>query len=119
MSVESCHTDKTSPGPPRRPGEGYSIMICGVEAIFGLHLERIAHRAGFSRIYRADSGEDALRLAQRCRPDVLLTEMDLPDMDGLELAHRLRRTLKTCPFVMYDELGDALEVRTGSCGCIE
>jgi len=39
---------------------------------------------------RAESGEEALRLATEQAPDVVLTDIEMPGMSGLELADRLR-----------------------------
>lgn len=41
----------------------------------------------------ARSGPEALDAVHACRPDVLLVEIVLPKMDGLELASRLRREM--------------------------
>ncbi len=41
----------------------------------------------------AHDGEEALRLAERSRPDVVLLDLAMPHMSGLELARRLRRDL--------------------------
>ncbi len=39
---------------------------------------------------RAESGDEALRLSAEQRPDVVLTDIEMPGMSGLELAERLR-----------------------------
>jgi two-component system response regulator DesR len=40
---------------------------------------------------RAHDGREALDLVNRHRPDVLLTDIEMPDMSGLELAAELQR----------------------------
>jgi CheY-like chemotaxis protein len=39
----------------------------------------------------AGSGEEALRVGPRLRPDVVLLDLGMPDMDGYEVARRIRR----------------------------
>ena len=43
----------------------------------------------------AGSGAEAIAVAQRLRPDVILTDLILPDFDGFEIAHRLKRDVAT------------------------
>jgi CheY-like chemotaxis protein len=38
----------------------------------------------------ANTGEDALRLLDRIRPDVILSDINMPDMDGLDLIREIR-----------------------------
>ncbi|HEX3626906.1 MAG TPA: response regulator [Verrucomicrobiae bacterium] len=38
----------------------------------------------------ADSGADGFRLAQSLSPDIVLLDVNLPDMDGLEICRRLK-----------------------------
>jgi len=103
----------------KRDGKGESVLICGVDAVFGLLLERILHRAGVSEIYHTHTGEEALAFADRSHPGIILTEMRLPGMDGIELADRLRGANSTSTFVMYDQPGDCPRNCAGAAGCIE
>ena len=43
------------------------------------------------RIVEASRGGQALELAAKCKPDVVLLDLGLPDMDGLEVLKGLRR----------------------------
>ncbi|TAH37307.1 MAG: response regulator [Planctomycetota bacterium] len=42
------------------------------------------------RVLEAESGEQAVRLAGQYAPDLVLLDLGLPDMDGLEVTRRLR-----------------------------
>ena len=46
-------------------------------------------RAGF-QVLDAGSGGQALEIAKRSRPDLVLLDVNLPDMDGFEVCRRLR-----------------------------
>src|SRR5687767_14016450 len=46
--------------------------------------------SGF-RITEAHNGHQALAKAQECRPDVVLTDLAVPGMDGFELCRALRQ----------------------------
>src|SRR6185503_20821939 len=46
-------------------------------------------RSGF-QVTEAGTGADALRLAEEQRPDLVLLDVNLPDMDGFEVCRRLR-----------------------------
>jgi len=43
---------------------------------------------------RAQNGEEALAICQREKPDVLLTDVEMPRMTGLELATAVRKTTR-------------------------
>lgn len=47
--------------------------------------------------HAAATGEEALRLVAEVRPDVLLLDVMLPDMDGFEVCKRLRADHRTAP----------------------
>ena len=38
----------------------------------------------------AENGREALEMAERVEPDIVITDISMPFMDGLELARRLR-----------------------------
>ena len=57
--------------------------------------------AGYD-VAQAISGEEALELAPRVRPDAVTINFHLPDTDGVTLAERLRRLpgFETTPFIL-------------------
>ncbi|MEV6598129.1 response regulator [Actinoplanes sp. NPDC051346] len=53
-------------------------------------LQRLFTRAGFT-VLAAENGQAALELARRQPPDVVLTDLNMPQLDGLQLCQALRQ----------------------------
>jgi CheY-like chemotaxis protein len=52
-------------------------------------LQRVFHRAGYT-VRTAADGDEALETARRHPPDVVLTDFDMPRLDGLQLCRAIR-----------------------------
>ena len=61
---------------------------------------------GFSLVGEAANGQDALELAETLRPDVILTDIKMPFMDGLELCRILTDRLPAARFVVFSGFDD-------------
>jgi two-component system cell cycle response regulator DivK len=58
-------------------------------------LARDVLRAAGLETLEAASGREALALAAQCRPDVILLDLGLPDMSGIDVAGELGRGERT------------------------
>lgn len=74
------------------------ILIVDDDALMrrsvGLHLEQNGFRAS-----TASSAEDALALARRDRPDLVLLDIGLPGMDGLQAIRHFQRDVADVPVI--------------------
>lgn len=61
---------------------------------------------GFSLAGTAENGVEALELAEQLRPDVVLTDIKMPYMDGLELCRRLKLSLPAAKLVVFSGFDD-------------
>ena len=71
-------------------------------------------KAGF-RVECAATGEEGYNKARDLRPDLILLDLMLPGMDGLEVCHRLRQApdTKDCPIIMLTAKGEEHDIVRG------
>ncbi|MFI1994914.1 response regulator [Actinoplanes sp. NPDC020271] len=89
-----------------------------------LHIREVLHRlftgAGFS-VQTAPDGHTALRAARRHPPDVVLTDLDMPGLTGLQLCQAIRAdpTLSDIPVAILSgglQPGDPRAADSQACG---
>ena len=85
------------------------VLVCDDEALIILHLEKTFRRAGMEIVGRASTGLAAVEIALVERPEVVVLDLHLPVLDGLEAARRIRAIYPACIVVVTAE--DAPEYR--------
>lgn len=75
------------------------ILVVDDSRFSRLHVVRILKEAGFS-ITEADCGEQALAFISESAFDVVVTDMLMPNVDGLELLTRLRQAGNAIPVIV-------------------
>ena len=79
---------------------------------------------GIDLVGEAKTGEEALELARREKPQVILVDVKLPDISGIEVVRRLKNDPETADvqaiiLTVYDDLEIATEaIRAGAIGYI-
>jgi two-component system KDP operon response regulator KdpE len=84
---------------------GATVLVVEDDAETRAALVRELHARGY-RVEEAEDGRSALRRWDARRPDVILLDLGLPDVDGIEVIKRVRKEAQT-PIVIlsgrYDE----------------
>ncbi len=75
-----------------------TILVIDDDAIIRSLLARILSGAGHVPV-EAKDGRDALRKLQDCQPAVIVTDIVMPEMDGIEFIRTLRRLAPTLPVI--------------------
>jgi DNA-binding NarL/FixJ family response regulator len=95
--------------------DDHSLVRDGIKAL-------LAVMAPLEVVGEAESGAEAIEMVARCQPDLLLVDISLRDMNGLELTRVLRSqhpALKVLVLSMYDNYEYVSEsVRSGASGYV-
>lgn len=68
---------------------GARILIVDDERAIRRFLRVTLSAQGY-QVYEADTGKDALEAVPACRPDAMILDLGLPDMEGREVIRKLR-----------------------------
>ncbi|HET9014593.1 MAG TPA: response regulator [Thermomicrobiaceae bacterium] len=71
------------------PARRARIIIADDESIIRMDLREMLTHLGYDVIAEAADGRTALDLARKLRPDLVVLDIKMPDMDGIEAAERL------------------------------
>jgi two-component system CheB/CheR fusion protein len=89
-AVESAHDPK--PTAQKHPARALKILIVDDNSAAADMLTALLEIEGHTTI-AAYNGQSALDMVEQTRPDVILLDLRMPEMDGFEVAKRLRSTL--------------------------
>ncbi len=94
-----------------------SVLVVDDDAAFRQVMAMELERSGFA-VAAAGSGEEAVRCAARLEPAVVLLDLRLPDMDGLEVLRALRERSPGSEVIMltgHGSIDTAIEaIRAGA-----
>lgn len=108
--------DPKSPAKSAPPGDGRKRRVLVVDdekdlvELIGFNLRRNGYD-----VLTADNGIDALDVARREVPDLIVLDLMLPGVDGTEVARRLKADAKTArvPIVMLTAKGEETDIVVG------
>ena len=81
------------------------ILIAEDETIIRLDLREMLEKAGFDVCGEAKDGEEAVTLARTLEPDLVLLDVKMPKLDGIDAARRILEE-RPIPIVMVTAYGE-------------
>jgi CheY-like chemotaxis protein len=89
-----------------------SILIVDDYACIRVQLRSLMEKAGFKVCGEAGNGREAIEQALQLRPDLIVLDLAIPEMNGAEAASVLKQRLPQIPIILFtfhaDGLGDDL-----------
>jgi response regulator NasT len=87
----------------------WRIIIADDESLIRLDLREMLTHLGYEVIAEAGDGRTAVDLAIRLRPDLLIMDIKMPDLDGISAAEELTRE-RIAPVVLLTAYSDQVLV---------
>lgn len=79
---------------------GKRVVLCEDEGLIAVCFEKALIRSGLVVVGNVDSGEAGVEVVLREKPDIVLMDMQLRGMDGLEATYRIMQAHPTCIVIM-------------------
>jgi CheY-like chemotaxis protein len=85
---------------------GGSILLVDDEAHIRKFMSLLLRHLGVERIFEAQNGASALEVYKAERPDLVMLDVNMPQMDGLETLRALKAMDPDCVVVMLTSLAN-------------
>jgi two-component system, NarL family, nitrate/nitrite response regulator NarL len=96
------------------------VVLIDDHALFRMGLQGLLERRNIQVVAALGDGREGIQIVREQHPDVVLLDMRMPDLDGLEVLRRLRTAGCECPIAMLttsNEERDLVEcLRNGAQG---
>lgn len=122
MIATTTHTQLRVPEPatpprPLQPSDTMPLVDISVMIIDDHYVVRrglmsfLNSSSGIQVVAEADSGEEALTLCETVQPDVVLLDVKLPGMDGIETCRRIHQLIPSAHILMLSSSNDSQTVQ--------
>ena len=88
-----------------RPTAKWRIIIADDESLIRLDLREMLTHLGYDVIAEASDGRMAMELARKLRPDLMIMDIKMPEVDGIAAAEELTRE-RIAPVVLLTAYSD-------------
>lgn len=106
--------------PPARPDTRRGCVLVVEDNPLNMRLFCAMIGAQGHEVLQAGTGSDALDLAHRRHPDLIIMDLQLPDMSGLDVTHELKAAADTQEIAIiattaYASTADEATIRASGC----
>lgn len=84
---------------------GKRILVCDDAPFMRMMIKEMLDENGYDVVGEADTGNSACRMYNALRPQLVLLDITLPDMDGIEVLKRIREQNPAADVIMCSAMG--------------
>jgi CheY-like chemotaxis protein len=83
------------------------VLVVDDSPVQQLQIQMVLERDGY-RVSLANDGLDALRAIEQERPDIVVTDLQMPNMNGLELVSEIKTRYPNIPVILATAVGSEM-----------
>jgi two-component system chemotaxis response regulator CheY len=83
-----------------------TVLIVDDESHIRKFVVLILRTLGITSVVEASNGEEAIATYQRIKPDLVLLDVNMPQLDGIETLRRLKQADPDCIVIMLTSLAN-------------
>jgi DNA-binding NtrC family response regulator len=87
-----------------------TILVVDDELMMRKLVEKILSRDGY-RVLQAENGADALELLKQERVDIIVSDINMPTMNGFDLLRTVKQKYPAISMIMMTAYGDTYSVK--------
>lgn len=106
--------EETGPDPGEFPTEIYSVLVVEDEPELRKFLKE-SLSSNFKNVYAAKDGQEALETIAQYHPDIVVSDVMMPRMDGFEMCRKVKENLEIShiPVILLTARGDSESTSLG------
>ena len=82
-----------------------NILICDDAAFMRMMIKDILTKNGYNIAGEAENGQKAVEKYAELKPDLVLMDITMPEMDGIEALKRIKAADPSASFIMCSAMG--------------
>lgn len=84
---------------------GNNILICDDAAFMRMMIKNILVRKGYNICAEAEDGIRAVEKYSECKPDLVIMDITMPHMDGIQALKKIKEMDSTAKVIMCSAMG--------------
>lgn len=86
-----------------------TVLVVDDSAVIRAQVRQLFLADGFTLCSEAENGREAIEMACDCNPDIIILDLAMPLMSGIEAAPKLRELLPGIPILLFTLHADYLK----------